>query len=432
MKDKLESFNKGIRKTFKKPGLRPAFGKRQASWGELFFDLIFVAAFGVLNTVNFHHGISLSKEEFYFYCLGFISLWLIWMSVTFYNNQFEKRTLRHRLVLLVNILTVGILTYGINDQVVGAVNTQGLVYLFGYILSRLILIFTWRNPYSEKLPENIKTLINRLTLIYLVPVSFGIITAVLFIIYKAPIKWGIILWSLGLAFEFLAVPISITISQRYLTTIHREHIVERFGLLTMLLLGEVIINALGGFRENMELSYLNIFQNMNVILFIFMFWWIYYDQVMIGAYQEDSRSRMIWTVFQFMFALTTLFLSTETRSLTSSLSLSSAAKDLTILTFIMFFITLLALSISIDLSDIIESEELGAEGFNIPLPYKILNGLRILTVFILIWMFNSEINSTVVLTLMLNGIMIFHILIGLIAEKSLDKYGSKINHQHNF
>lgn len=286
-KDILVKF---MNKAWKKPELRAPYGHRQASWIELFFDLIFVSAFGVLNLVTFEEDIHIQKEELYVYVLGFITIWIIWMNITYYSNHFENRTLRHRTILFLNIFTVGMLTYGINDDASGLVSRQSIVYIISFVLSRIILIISWRNAYSVKIPDSLKIMINRLSALYGLSAVLGTAIYIILGTYRYPRTYGIAIWAVALTIEIIAVPVIIAISQKNLTTMHREHIVERFGLLTMLLLGEMIINTLGGFRSNADINAEIIVRGILVLLLIFMYWSIYYDQVMVGAYQEGGNS----------------------------------------------------------------------------------------------------------------------------------------------
>ncbi|MGB5823684.1 MAG: low temperature requirement protein A [Proteocatella sp.] len=418
-------FVKFIDKSWRKPELRAPFGHRQASWIELFFDLIFVSAFGVLNIVNFEEDIYISHEEFFLYVLGFISLWIVWMNITYYSNHFENRTLRHRSILFLNLITVGMLTYGINDNVSGIINKQSIVYMISFILSRLILIISWKNAYSDKIPEQLRTMIGRLGVLYGLSAVSGIIIFIMLVWLDYPIKYGISIWAVTLAIEIIAVSVIIAVSQKNLTTIHREHIVERFGLLTMLLLGEMIVNTLGGFRANADINPELIARGILVLLLIFMYWSIYYDQVMVGAYQEDSRSRIIWTSFQFMFALTTMIFSAYIGQLASGAELEPVAKNTIIMALIIYFVTILILSITIDVSDRLESEQLGAEEFVIPVEYKVLGTFRLLTVGVLGALYFIDVKSTMNMILIFIAILGMNIILGEYAERSIFRYGSK-------
>lgn len=420
-----EIFVNFMNKSWRKPELRAPFGDRKASWIELFFDLIFVSAFGVLNIVNFEEGIHINKEEFFLYVLGFMALWIIWMNITFYSNHFENRTIRHRTILFLNIITVGMLTYGINDNVSGLINRQSLVYTTSFIISRIILLVSWKNAYSDKIPEQLKIMIKRLAALYTASALSGVLIFIILVLLNYPVRYGIYIWAVTLVFEIVAVPVIIACSQSNLTTMHREHIVERFGLLTMLLLGEMIINTLGGFRSNADINPEIIARSILVLLFIFMYWSIYYDQVMVGAYQEDSRSRIIWTSFQFIFALTTMILSACIGQLTSNIRLEPVAKNMIIMALIMYFVTIVILSVSIDVSDRLESEELGAGEFIIPVEYKILGAFRLATIVTLSILYFIDIENTMSMILIFIAILGMNIILGEYAERSIFSYGSK-------
>ncbi|MCP4372406.1 MAG: low temperature requirement protein A [Deltaproteobacteria bacterium] len=72
---------------------------RQATWLELFFDLIFVVALGRVThfLVHVHHG-HLSEGIWWKFILVFIPLWWVWVGHTVYSNRFDADTRPHRVI----------------------------------------------------------------------------------------------------------------------------------------------------------------------------------------------------------------------------------------------------------------------------------------------------------------------------------------------
>lgn len=330
-----------------RPQLQPVFGHRQSSWIELFFDLMFVAAISVLNQQAFQSGNALGITQLIAYFLSFLSLWLIWMSVTYFSNWFEMNSVRHRFIIFANILSVGFLTFGITTSTGDIVNTNGLIYILGFVLARLILIFTWRSANHDGLIPAMQKLVWKVERVYWCSLASTGVVAFMLVVLRMPTEYGMIFWSVSLACEFIALPIIFAHSQRNVTTIHRGHMTERFGLFTMLLLGEMIINALNGFRQQ-PFTFSAMLEMGLGLTIIFGFWWVYYDQVLATAFRETGKARVIWTTVHFVFALATVMMSANFYFVTETLSVDVVSKQWLIGGVMLFFITISMLHYTLD------------------------------------------------------------------------------------
>ncbi len=86
------------------PTLRPTkirSAPRHATWLELFFDLVFVAAIGPTTHIlsHAHHG-HISGMQIFEFLFSFIPIWWIWASHTYFSNRFENDSRSHRLATL--------------------------------------------------------------------------------------------------------------------------------------------------------------------------------------------------------------------------------------------------------------------------------------------------------------------------------------------
>jgi len=80
---------------------------RHATWLELFFDLVFVAAISVVthNLLGVHDK-HLDHGHAWLYPLEIIPVWWIWASQTLFDNRFDTDSRGNRLVSLVIMLLV--------------------------------------------------------------------------------------------------------------------------------------------------------------------------------------------------------------------------------------------------------------------------------------------------------------------------------------
>lgn len=342
------SLYRGCRNTWwGKPKLQPVFGHRQASWIELFFDLMFVATISVLNHQAFADHNVLTLTQLLSYLVGFLSIWLLWMSMTFFSNWFETNSVRHRLIVFANIVPLGLLTFGITTDLQGQVDQQGIVYLLSFILARTILLLTWRSANQSELLKPLREALKAIQYVYLFSIFCALVVAAMLIIWQLPMYYGLIFWSLSVVVEFIALPTIFAHSQKDVSSLHRGHLTERFGLFTMLLLGEMIIMELTGFRHQ-SLSLLSVLEMGLGLVVIFGYWWVYYDQVLSTAFRETGRARIIWTTFHFIFALTTVMISANFEFVTEGLGLEFVTQQWLVIGLLLFFITITVLHYTLD------------------------------------------------------------------------------------
>jgi len=92
---------------------------RQATWLELFFDLIFVVALGKVThfLVHVHNG-HLSEGVWWKVVLVFVPLWWIWVGHTVYSNRFDADTRPHRVVTLFLMSLLILLSVVVGEDII--------------------------------------------------------------------------------------------------------------------------------------------------------------------------------------------------------------------------------------------------------------------------------------------------------------------------
>src|SRR5262249_57230863 len=106
---------------------------RRATWLELFFDLVFVAAVGQLaNALSTHP----TPARFFEFLGLFVPVWWAWMGFTFYANRFDTDDLVYRLLMLCAMFGVAAMAATIPSVFRGA--TQG--FALAYIAVRLLVV----------------------------------------------------------------------------------------------------------------------------------------------------------------------------------------------------------------------------------------------------------------------------------------------------
>ncbi|MBW4614018.1 MAG: low temperature requirement protein A [Desmonostoc vinosum HA7617-LM4] len=235
--------------------------ERRATWLELFYDLVFVVAVAQLAHYLKEH-ISLSGLLGFVFL--FIPVWWSWIGTTFYANRFDSDDLIRRLLVGLHMLTAAAMAinihHGLNDSSVG--------FALAYALGRIVLVV-------EYLRAGIHIPTARpLTTRY--AIGFAIAAFVWIISVFVPLRWRFVLWALGIIIDF-ATPITARKLQLGLLP-HASHLPERFGLFTMIVLGEAIIAVVNGVSEQ-KWDIFTVISAAFGLCIAFSLWWIYFDNL---------------------------------------------------------------------------------------------------------------------------------------------------------
>ncbi len=116
--------------------------ERHASWGELFFDLVFVAAIAEL---AHNLGGDLSAGGFLRFVALFVPIWWMWVGYTFYDDRFDTDDAVYRLLMLTGMLAIAALAVTVHDALSGG----SAAFAIAYIAARLVLIVQYVRAYRH-------------------------------------------------------------------------------------------------------------------------------------------------------------------------------------------------------------------------------------------------------------------------------------------
>ncbi|MEM6447596.1 MAG: low temperature requirement protein A [Cyanobacteria bacterium P01_D01_bin.123] len=244
---------------------------RRATWLELFYDLVFVVAIAQLARSL---SANVSVGGYIEFVALFVPVWWAWIGTTFYANRFDNDDLIRRLLMGLQMLAIAALAvnvhHGLNESSVG--------FALAYCASRLMLVleYLWAGWH---IPEA-RGLTNR----YAVGFSLGGLLWLLSAFVPAPFRF--VLWAIGLAIDFVT-PLSARSALQKLPP-HPEHLPERFGLFTIIVLGEAIIAVVNGVSE-MEWGVASTLSAIAGFAIAFCLWWIYFENVS-GSALETART----------------------------------------------------------------------------------------------------------------------------------------------
>jgi len=247
---------------------------RYETWLELFYDLIFVAVVAEIAARLSDH---ISLKDFFGFVFLYIPVWWVWVGSTIYNDRFEMDDVSHRMFTFFKMLPVG----GMAITMKGALEEYSIGFAVSYILARLILIFLWyragsHNPIAKPLSDRY---------ISGFAISITLWTISLFV---GP-EYRFYFWGAGLIFD-LCTPFTTFKIQKKLPRLNSSHLNKRFGLFTILLLGESVIGILHGVTQYPSIDISRVIIAFFGLLLTFSIWWIYFDDVM----QENRLPTFPW------------------------------------------------------------------------------------------------------------------------------------------
>ncbi|MGC1308212.1 MAG: low temperature requirement protein A [Phormidesmis sp.] len=244
---------------------------RHATWLELFYDLVFVVAVSQLA-----HKLSgnVSVRGFSIYAGLFVPLWWTWIGTTFYANRFDSDDTVRRVMMGLQMLAIAALAVNIHH----AEADTSIGFALAYIASRGLLIVEYLRA-AKHIPD-------ARSLIYRMNLGFTIGALLWVVSLWVPTPWRFGLWAAGLLVDFIA-PLLAADAQRRLPP-HAEHLPERFGLFTIIVLGEAVIAVVNGISE-IEWGMGGAIAATLGFVAAFCLWWLYFENSL-GRALEKARS----------------------------------------------------------------------------------------------------------------------------------------------
>jgi len=220
-----------MNKFFRPIVLRNDEGHRQATWLELFMDLAFVVSMRSLTVMLVEdHSIG----GFILYCLVFFAVFWAWNQLTWYAIFFDNNDFFYRVIYLGSVLFILVLS-GSFSQI-----ARGVTYSFvlAYVMLNFLLVVGWVRVYfsgMELKDFSFKFAAGKVLSIILFLASMR---------FPAPQQYY--LWGLAMAVHavfpyFAYAPKATDIP------IHLDHVVERYCLFTIIMLGEALFALKVGF-----------------------------------------------------------------------------------------------------------------------------------------------------------------------------------------
>jgi low temperature requirement protein LtrA len=241
---------------------------RTATALELFFDLCFVVAVAQA-AAAFEHELAEGHvgHGVLGYALVFFAIWWAWMNFTWFASAYDTDDVPYRLLTLVQITGALVMAAGTAEALE---HDDFTVITWGYVIMRLAMVTQWlRAAHSD--PERRRCCLRYAVGILIVQIGWVARLAL-------PDDGGLATFVV-LALAELAVPVWAETAAN--TTWHPHHIAERYGLFTIIVLGETITAATTAVRAALDTdAALGDIATLVVggVLTVFALWWLYFAQ----------------------------------------------------------------------------------------------------------------------------------------------------------
>ena len=235
---------------------------------ELLFDLCFVVAIAQASA-RLHHGIG----EAHFlaaargFALVFFAIWWAWVNFTWYASAYDNDDVPYRLTTLVVIAGVLVMAAGVPRAFD---TTDFTIPTIGYTIMRVGLVSGWLRAAHA---DNQHRRTAQRYALGLAVVQLGWL-ALLFLPRSSWIYGFVVLAPIDVLLPWWAERVGTT-------TWHAQHIGERYGLMTILVLGESILATTLAIQAGLDAG-VSTPRLLGVaaggLLIVFSMWWLYFDQ----------------------------------------------------------------------------------------------------------------------------------------------------------
>jgi low temperature requirement protein LtrA len=269
----MTSLRRSFRSWWQPPRrLRDREADRQVTFLELFYDLVYVILIAELAHALSAHGDVAGLASYVFL---FVVVWWAWLNGTMYHDLHGNSDIRTRIFTFLQMFTVASMAVFADN----ALGKGSVGFALSYAALQLILMFLWwrtgvHDPAHRPLSQPYALTFLATTLLFVVSVF-------------APPPWRFYLWGLALVLSLSLPLVTLNLGRRDpqvqaqidLGTDVSPSAVERFGLLTIIVLGEVVVAVVRGVAGYHHLSWLVGGTAALGMLIAIGLWWVYFDSV---------------------------------------------------------------------------------------------------------------------------------------------------------
>lgn len=250
--------------------------ERKVTWTELFYDLVFVVAVSGLGARLLADPTLRGAAVF----TGlFVPLWWAWAGFTLYADRYDTDDLGQRVLAVAQMATIALLAASISGK-----ETQSLVgFALAYVGARVILIVMYLRA-RRHVPAT-----RQLVGGYVQGMSIAAALWLVSVFVPEPYRYA--LWAIGLLIDGYT-PYRLRRIQAKVP-LDVAHLPERFGLFTILVLGESIAATVAGLGHEGWVVGPAVTAVLSVVVAAGL-WWVYFDNLDGTVVRRRAEQKTAW------------------------------------------------------------------------------------------------------------------------------------------
>ena len=242
---------------------------RAATPLELFCDLVFVIAIAAA-AAGLHHSVAEAHfiDGIAKYVAIFFAIWWAWMNYTWFASAYDNDDSLFRILTL--IIIAGALTLAAGVSHFFKSSDLTLVVL-GFVIMRIAMVGFWLRAYKhdEARKQTALWYAMGIALVQVYWVALLLLQPLTPVLFYAGFALGALL---ELSVPFFA-------ERKAQTPWHRHHIIERYGLLNIIVLGETLLAgsiALNTAAVHFDIDLIH--SAIAALVIVFALWWLYFSR----------------------------------------------------------------------------------------------------------------------------------------------------------
>ena len=258
---------------------------RAATPLELLFDLVTVIAVASA-AAGLHHAIASGHalDGVIRFAMAFFGIWWAWMNYTWFASAYDNDDALFRLLTLIIMGGALVIASGIGPFFKSLDLTTVVI---GYIVMRIGMVVLWLRAARDD-PERRGTALTYACGIALVQLYW---TGLLLL----PLTLSVLLpplFALGAALE---VTVPALAERRGRTPWHRHHMIERYGLMNIIVLGETLLAGSMALRavDAGDFRVALVHVALSSLVIVFAMWWLYFSKED-HLQSQDLRRSLTW------------------------------------------------------------------------------------------------------------------------------------------
>ena len=265
------------------PAAPPESPERRVTWLELFFDLVFVAAVAqVAEPLREHYNFA----ELARFVPLFLLVWWAWTGRAMFSTRFDTDDRVQRALTLLEMFAIAVMAANARDSLASR-SSAGFAAADAGVRVVLLIHYVRASRTGEA---------RRLAKPHIV--GHGAAAALWLVSALAPVPVRVAVWMAAFALD-LSTPWA-SVRHNVHTPPHPAHLPERFGLFTLILLGESVVAVMKGIESQESWSVTAASSALIGMGVLFAIWWCYFDGV--GATRErhvrtrrDAIHLQVWS-----------------------------------------------------------------------------------------------------------------------------------------